>query len=466
MTRAIGLVLLAPLAGFGLEAALGVGHFSLHLRAWRMTLGVAGSATALALLLGVPVGLALAQSRRDLTRTLTLFPLLLPPILAASAWLGARLPVPGPIGCGVILGTLYWPIIALLLEAALRRLPADALDAASLQLTPAQTLRRIVWPQIRPAIGTGALLVFLLAASEFTVPSLFVVPTISMTIYEEISAFRIASAAAAAIPLIAFAAALSWRLSRQPLLPPKAEARPLLSGPARIAVRAVAAVVWTATAIAPAAVFAMRAGSFGRVMSLHLDSVGWSLLGAGSAALLLVAWASASGGRSRLEPLWLATLALPGVVAGLGALSLSGRLGLRPFLAPSGALFVLALMARFAFAAWMPLREPVERSQLEAAELSGLSRFRIWRKIVAPAILPRALAAGAIVFVLALGEIGPAVLLTPPGRQTAVLHLFNWMHYGYDDAVASLSLFLFGAAALVTWGGMHVGRLSTIRLAR
>jgi ABC-type Fe3+ transport system permease subunit len=122
-------------------------------------------------------------------------------------------------------------------------------------------------------------------------------------------------------------------------------------------------------------------------------------------------------------------------------------------------------MARFAFAAWLPLREPVDRRQLEAAELSGLSPVRTWWRIVAPAALPRAAAAAAIVFVLALGEIGPVVLLSPPGRLTASQHLFNLMHYGYDDVVASIALFLFGATALVTWSGMNVGRLRTNRFA-
>jgi hypothetical protein len=51
------------------------------------------------------------------------------------------------------------------------------------------------------------------------------------------------------------------------------------------------------------------------------------------------------------------------------------------------------------------------------------------------------------------------------GRLTASQHLFNLMHYGYDGVVASLALFLFGATALVTWSGMHVGRLGTNRLA-
>jgi ABC-type Fe3+ transport system permease subunit len=379
--------------------------------------------------------------------------------------MAARLPAPGASGCALLLGGLYWPVVALGLDASLRRLPADAIDAASLQLSGPRLLRRVVWPHVRPALAGAALLVFLLAASEFTVPALFVVPTVSMTVYEEMSAFRTRSAAAAALPLIVLALGLAWMLRRAPSLPSSSPARPFLAGPLLAAARGTAGLVWTASSFLPAALFALRAGSFFENTRTNLEPIGWGLLYAGAAALLLVAWSSLAGPRrSALEPLWLSTLLLPGVVAGLGALKVAERSGLHPFLAPSGALLVLALMARFAFVAWLPLREPVERSQIEAAELAGLSRFRIWKSLLLPAMLPRAAAAGAAVFALALGEIGPAVLLAPPGRMTAVQHLFSLLHYGYDGVVASLALFLFGATALVTWSATNVGRIGTNRL--
>jgi len=466
MTRLIGLLLAAPLLGFAVEAAIGAGGFQLHLRAWGATLIVAGGATLVGMLFGIPAGAALAHSRRTLSRALTLFPLLLPPVLAAAAWLAARLPVPGAPGCAMILGSLYWPVVALLVDASLRRLPANAIEAASLELPLPTTLRKIVWPHVRPALLASALLVFLLAASEFTVPALFVVPTLSMTVYEEMSAFRSASAASAALPLIALAVGLAVLLRRMPVLPSESPVRPFLGGPLLLASRLLAGLAWIATALLPAALFSLRAGSFLKNAAMNLEAIGWSFLVAGATSILLVAWSSLVGpGRSRLEPLWLATLVLPGIVAGLGALKIAERSGVLPYVAPSGGLLILALMARFAFAAWLPLREPVERSQIDAAELSGLSRFRIWRGILLPAMLPRAAAAGAVVFVLALGEIGPAVLLSPPGRMTAAQHLFNLMHYGYDGVVASLALFLFGAAVLVTWSAMHVGHFRTNRLA-
>ncbi|HLY12029.1 MAG TPA: hypothetical protein VKW04_22195 [Planctomycetota bacterium] len=466
MRRAWGLVLAAPLAGFLLEAAVGAGRATLQLRAWGTTLVVAGGAALLALGFGIPAGAALAHSRRTLFRVLTLLPLLLPPVLGAAAWLAARLPAPGAPGCALILGCLYWPVVALLLEASLRRLPADAIDAASLQWSTRRLLGMVVWRHVRPALLGAALLVFLLAASEFTVPALFVVPTVSMTVYEEISAFRTRSAAAAALPLVALAVALAWMLRRAPVLPASSPVRPFLQGPLLAAARALAGVAWAATALLPAVLFGWRAGSFFRNAAMNLEPIGWSLIYAGATALILITWSSLGGPRrSRLEPLWLATLVLPGVIAGLGALKIAERSGVFPYLAPSGALFVLALMARFAFVAWLPLREPVDRSQIDAAELAGLSRFRIWKGILLPAMLPRAAAAGAVVFVLAMGEIGPAVLLTPPGRMTAAQHLFGLMHYGYDGVVAALALFLFGATALVTWSAMNVGRFRTNRLA-
>jgi iron(III) transport system permease protein len=164
-------------------------------------------------------------------------------------------------------------------------------------------------------------------------------------------------------------------------------------------------------------------------------------------------------GRSLLEPLWLAALLLPGMVPALGVLVLGLPTG-------SGLLLVWALASRFAIVGWLPLRDAVEPGQLEAADLAGLGRFRAWRRIVLPAVLPRALAAGAAVFALALGEVGPAVLLAPPGRQTGVQRLFNALHYGYDGTAAALALSLVAGAAALAWMGAYARRFARPELGR
>jgi ABC-type Fe3+ transport system permease subunit len=462
MMRIVGVLLGLPLAGFVLESLLGAGGFHARWDAWRNTLVVAGGAALVGVALGMPVGVVLSHSRRRLFLALTLLPLLVPPALGAAAWLLLPLPAPGPVACALILGGVTWPVVALLLQGSLARLPQSALDAASLQLSTGQTLRRVVWPHSRATIATGAALVFLLAASDFTVPATFTVPTVSTVLYERLSVFEYASAAWTALPLLVLGGAMAAALRRIPIFAQPGAPREFLKGPALVPAWMATIAAWLVSVALPICLFASNLGSpraFFKIVTVNLPSIAWSAWIAALAAILLVAWASLAPGRSRLEPVWLAALVVPGIVTALGALTLSDRLHVQTLLAPSGALFVVALMARFASAAWLPLREPVERAQLEAAELAGLSRARIWWKIVWPALCPRALAMAAIVFILCLGEIGPAVLLNPPGPQAVVQHLFNGLHYREIETVSSLSLFLFAAAILVTLGAMNVRRL-------
>jgi ABC-type Fe3+ transport system permease subunit len=129
------------------------------------------------------------------------------------------------------------------------------------------------------------------------------------------------------------------------------------------------------------------------------------------------------------------------------------------WLGNSGLLLGLAFAARAAYVAWRPLRDAVEPSQLEAAELAGWSRWRTWTRVELPALRPRLLAAGAVVFALSIGEIGASVLLAPPGRPPVVLSLFNLMHYGYDGTVAGLALALAAGPAVAAWIGAYAGKL-------
>jgi ABC-type Fe3+ transport system permease subunit len=461
--RLFGVLLLAPLGAFLFEAAAHGLETAPPWGAWGNTLVLAGTATALSLALGLPAAFALAHAKSAWPVVLVSIPLVVPPVLAASLWLGLRLPWPGPAGCGAILAATHWPVVALLGWAALSRVPAAELDAAAVH---GVSVLRPVQRRIRGSVGAAALLVFLLAAAEFSVPSTFTVPTLGYVVFERLSAFDSGSAAAAAAPLAALAIATGIGLSRAPLLPQAGVPRPFLTGRALLGARLLAATAVLLTVLLPLAVFALTAGSPFRAARVHADGLLWSFGTAGVSATGLVLWSLSRGGRDPLEAGWLASLALPGIVTALGALVLANRLGVQAPLVGSGALLVFCLMARAAWVAWAPLRDPVERGQLEAAELAGLSRFATWRRIVLPALWPRALAAGAIVAALSIAEVGPAVLASPPGGQPAALHLLNLIHYGYNDTVAALSLLLFAAAAILAGVGIHVGRLHRVPVGR
>ena len=460
MIRAAGLLWLIPAAAFAAQAVLGASGVAASGGAWGHTLAMAGTCAVLSLALGLPAAAALAHAPR--LAPLVLAPLALPPVVAASAWLALRLPAPGPWTCGALLAATLWPLPALLVWSALRRVPRAEIEAAALRPRAGDLLRRVVWPHARPSAAAAGLLVFGLAASEFTVPATFAIPTIGTRVYQHLNAFDLREAAGTALPLLALAVAAAILLRRVPSLARAGEPAAFLGAGARRAAVVAALGTSALTAGVPAALFAgtLRGPSaFARAMATDGESLVWGAAFAGATAVALVIWSSAARGRSRLEPFWLASLLLPGLVPALGVLALGLPTG-------SGWLLVWALASRFAVVAWLPLRDAVEPAQLEAAELAGMGRGRAWRRVVWPALWPRALAAGAAVFALALGEVGPAVLLSPPGRQTGVQRLFNALHYGYDGTAAALALSLVAGAAVLVWMGAYAGRFGRPELRR
>jgi iron(III) transport system permease protein len=76
-----------------------------------------------------------------------------------------------------------------------------------------------------------------------------------------------------------------------------------------------------------------------------------------------------------------------------------------------------------------------------------------WRRLVSIAIPQRwpAIAAAWLVgLAVAVGELAATVLVVPPGPTTISVRIFSLIHYGVDDRVASICLFLVALlAALV-----------------
>ncbi len=83
----------------------------------------------------------------------------------------------------------------------------------------------------------------------------------------------------------------------------------------------------------------------------------------------------------------------------------------------------------------------------------------MWVRI--PLIGPGLLAAALMTFVLSLGELGATLMVVPAGQSTLTIRIYNFLHYGASQTVASLCLsitllvLIFAlAAALVmaAWG--------------
>ncbi|MFT4123782.1 MAG: ABC transporter permease [Microbacteriaceae bacterium] len=151
-----------------------------------LSLRTSFAATALCVLLGVPMALALARARfagQGILRALVLLPLVLPPVVAGIALLAAfgRRGLLGgafqALGITIAFSTtavviaqtfVALPFLVLSLEAALRTAGERyELVAATLGASPAMVLCRVTLPLILPALVSGAVLSFARALGEF-----------------------------------------------------------------------------------------------------------------------------------------------------------------------------------------------------------------------------------------------------------------------------------------------------------
>lgn len=215
-------------------------------------------ATGVALLLGVPAGLAVARGglgrwRGALVAAL-LATLFIPPgvmavvgthllggaglltnliwgegaVFAANESLGGAVGgslMPAPIytitGAGCVLAACYAPIVAAATAASLSLSDPQVEEAARLDAGPWRTLWHATLPQAGRGIAAGAAIVLLLACVDFSVPeSLRALPVMVGEVYVQFGVYYDTAAAVAAslrlvlrvLLLVALAAPLLWRL--------------------------------------------------------------------------------------------------------------------------------------------------------------------------------------------------------------------------------------------------------------
>jgi molybdate transport system permease protein len=182
MLPLIGLLVRTPwsrLAGHLTEPGVG--------EALRLSLVSATAATALSLLLGVPLAWVLARSRsraRSLLRALVTVPLVLPPVVGGVAlflvlgrqglvgrWLfeATGLTLPFTTAAVIVAETFVaMPFLVISVEGALRAADLRYEDAAAtLGADRWTTFRRVTLPLVAPGVAAGAVLCWARALGEF-----------------------------------------------------------------------------------------------------------------------------------------------------------------------------------------------------------------------------------------------------------------------------------------------------------
>jgi iron(III) transport system permease protein len=427
---------------------------------------------------------------RRLWAVLTVLPLVIPSYVAAYTLVAAlgprgmlqealaapfgvtRLPeIYGFGGATLALTLCSYPYVLLSLRAALRGLdPACEEAARGLGQGVWATFFRVTLPQLRPALGAGALLVSLYTLSDFGAVSLLQFDTFTRSIYVQYQAsFDRVMAAALALVLVAMTAVILLAEART-----RGRARYARSGvgtarrpaPVPLGRWRLPALLFSGAVVLVALILPMGVLAYwlargllaGEVVTVvaqpAINSVAASLLAAAGAVaaslpLAILAarfpgWASAA-----VERVSYLGYALPGIVIALALVFFGANYA--GFLYQTLAMLIIAYVIRF-----LPQATGATRAALlqisphveEAARSLGRSPRQVAVSITMPLARPGLLAGAALVFLTAMKELPATLLLSPIGFETLATSIWHATSSAFFARAAAPALLLVLVSAI------------------
>jgi iron(III) transport system permease protein len=461
------------------------------------TLQLGGGVAAIALLLGLPFGFLVSRTDlplASLLRPLGVVPLLLPPLLLAMTWAVILPDLRGSVATILFLGLSTFPLVGIFSARAFERIDAN-LEEAALMNGGLRAVLAMELPLVLPAALCGACLAFTFAINDFGVPDYVSSVGVKFNVYaDEIKLNwdqfqRPGKAVATALPLIAISLlallpvlSLRRRGAMASLAGDFRRAEPLRLGVWRWPAFLFAAGLVSLACLVPILRLVWEAGAmpghlrelplaasllegartlrseFGTALELARSDLANSLLYSVGAALICAplglvlghAIERTRGKRGRiLEVLSLAPIAAPSILFGIGVIALWNH-DATASLYDSGAMATMLYIGRFAAFAVLISAGAVaslDPSLEEAAALAGVPRWRRLLSVVAPTLRGSIAASFVLVFVFAMRDLDSSILV-PAANKTAIMRVFNGVHFGRDSYVAALSLLLVFAILL------------------
>jgi iron(III) transport system permease protein len=441
------------------------------------SLGLAAAVTLASAVIGV--ALAWFTVRCDLPgrrvwRVVAALPLAVPSYVGAFAYLSVFPWLTGFRGAFVVLTLLSYPYVFLPVAASLERIdPSFEEVSRSLGNNAGATFRKVTLPQLRPAIATGGLLVFLYCLSDFGAVSILRFDSFTRVIYLSYqgSFDRTPAAILGCLLLVVTLVVVSAEART------RGRARYYASGPGanrppRVT-RLGRARWWALLVPAGVAVLALGIPAVNLVRWL-VDSVqadvdmarvwraaGGSLVASGLGALVTGAAAIpvallAARHRSRLASVVERSAylghALPGIVVALALVFFSARyltsLYQRlPVLVFAYLVLFLPLAVSAVYTSAMQASPALD----EVARSLGKRPLAVLRTVTAPLLAPGVAAGTALVFLTCMKELPATLLLGPTGFETLATRVWSATSIGaYGDAAVPAAL-LVVAAAVPTW---------------
>ncbi len=379
-------------------------------------------------------------------------------------------------GCVLLLTLTLTPLALLTGFAAVRSLPAGCIEGERLAGGGAiQFVSRLAgfWKKY---LAAAFILVFLLAQSNYTIPSLLLLNVYSLEVYTQVSAFYDLTQAfgMALIPVAVVFGLIVYLvhgLGAQPFFRSARERQPLprskLCTGLWSGYLALAVAVPLGTILVGAGTWDAYADVFQSSYTQMRNSM---ISGAGGTFVVLAAgtylfvWSRYRSQKGELISYSLALfpIVLPGTLVGLGLIYLFNRPGLPGTIYGSLAIILLALLARFAFFAVVGARaalSSIPESRLEEGRAAGLSPgFQVWRLGIPSARWEMALLA-ALLFAFCISEVETVSMVAPPGLDTLSMRIHSLLHYGTDRIVMASCVIEWGLAILPP---LAIGVVSTI----
>lgn len=346
--------------------------------------------------------------------------------------------------------------------AGMNRIEGTLTDAGRVCADDWRLFRAVIVPLAFPVIMVGSGLVALMSLTNFSIPALFQMPSYGMEIYVTYSAGAGEKTVfLLALPLLSLyfivILFLLHRIRRTVVLPGAIEyPPPLLSNyPSWFkSLQLFSVLVLVLQIVIPLIMLLSLSISPATFIDAALSAkqeIGSSLLTASAAAVGSVFLGLLLFTRLRKTEwllLCLLPLVFPATLTGIGLIKLWNH--------PQTALIyggfpmpVLASIARFSPICVLVLHyydNAVARELVDAARLFRGDGLAKWLRILLPLYKPGLIVAFLIVFALALGELPATLLVAPPGYSTISIRIYNLLHYGGSQSVASLCLIITAAS--------------------
>ena len=447
------------------------------------TLLLSVSVTAIATALGTLSGMGLLFLPRWL-RYIFLYAAMIaffvPAYIYTSAWiqLTSYLPgfdtrhlfsLPGVVG---VLSFIHFPIVTCATYVACMRIEHEKLEIVRMEGSVYSMFRHVLLPHALPFMCTGALMVFLLSLTTYTVPSFFQVTTYSIEIFTLYNAFHNpASGVQLLLPILGvalIAIAVWWCFIRHHLSHTSVYASKHLTVSIPVKLRLIIIVGITTLFLLsvglPLATIALNHVSLNQLREVWISTQHeWftSLSLAIGTTFIILCISSAGTFLCDSLPRGLGLvlmifLCIPFLISGpawgIGLIQCWNHHGLRGDIYDHPLIAYLACTGKYLFVGWLGFTfalRSIRQEYTDAARVFGLSRLHQYRTVILPLTAPYAVALGGITFLLVLGEVDSLVLVSPPGFTTIPVRVFGLMHYGPSPLVSAMALHMVIIVGLV-----------------